>query len=248
MRQKFQTGFTIIEVILFLAVAGVMLSAVIVGAGTSLGTQRYRDSVTSLQSYLQDQYFEVSNVRNQLRTEKLTCAADGTVSFGSALSQNRGRSTCVIMGRYITIGSSSNKLAVYPVIGIKNSTVYGTDLEIFKSYTLKTIPQLVEDFTVDWGSNMLNDSFAAAAFTILILQSPSSGSVRTFIKLSNNAVINQSELLNDAALARSLLICVDDVNTITSGMMGVKVNAGAANGSAIEIIGSAVSKASGGCS
>lgn len=247
MKDQFRRGFTIIEVILFLAVAGVMLSAVIASAGTSLGTQRYRDSVSSLHAYLQDQYFEVSNVRNQLRTEKLTCASDGTISFGGSSSQNRGRSNCVIMGRYLTIGSSSNTIAVYPVVGIKNSTVYGTDIEVFKGYTLKTIPQLVENYTVEWGSSMLDNSNTSAKFTVLILQSPISGSVRTFIKLDNNSIINATELLNDTALNQSLLICVDDVNTITTGKMGVKINAGATNGSAVEIIGDATTKANGGC-
>lgn len=241
------SGFTIIEVILFLAVASFMLTAVIASSGSVIGAQRYKDSVTSLQSFIQNQYFEVSNVRNQLRTETLTCNSKGEVKFGGSASQNRGRSNCVILGKYITVGTTSNVLNVYPVVGINNGAVSGTDVEVLQKYTLVTVPELLEIYNVEWGSGMLNNASLPATFTVLIVLSPSSGSIRTFINTSNNAKLDKVELVNDTALKRDLLICVDDSNSIGINRMGVKINAGATNGSAVEMIGDAVSKANGGC-
>ena len=44
MGAKTQNGFTIIEVMLFLAITGMLAAAILVGSGVAIGQQRYRDS------------------------------------------------------------------------------------------------------------------------------------------------------------------------------------------------------------
>lgn len=245
MKRLVSSGFTLIEVILFLAVAGVMLTAVIAGSGLTIASQRYRDSVSSLQSFFQEQYFEVSNPLNPI-TDKISCI-NGSIKIGGADSQSRGRSNCIILGKYITVGNPSNILKVYPVIGSTDSKVTGTDVEVFQSYTLSKISELVDNYTVEWSSRMLDSSAKSATFTVLIVKSPASGSIRTFINLSNNAPLDKTGLVNDSSLKQELLICMDDSNALGNYMLGVKINPGATNASAIEMIGDAVSKANGGC-
>ena len=50
MAAKTNNGFTVIETMLFLGVAGALTMGVLVGSGASINQQRYRDSVNSLKS------------------------------------------------------------------------------------------------------------------------------------------------------------------------------------------------------
>ena len=61
---KTDSGFTIIEAMLFLAVAGALTVAVLAGSGAAINQQRYKDSVNSFKSLLQQQYSEATNVVN----------------------------------------------------------------------------------------------------------------------------------------------------------------------------------------
>ncbi|MEP6710564.1 MAG: prepilin-type N-terminal cleavage/methylation domain-containing protein, partial [Candidatus Saccharibacteria bacterium] len=49
-------GFTIIEVMLFLAISGALAVGILIGSNVAITSQRYRDSLNSLQSLLQQQY------------------------------------------------------------------------------------------------------------------------------------------------------------------------------------------------
>ena len=46
-------GFTIIEMMLFLAVSGAMAAGIMVGVGATVNAQRYRDATHSLVSFFQ---------------------------------------------------------------------------------------------------------------------------------------------------------------------------------------------------
>ena len=93
-------GFTIIEVMLFLAVTGVLAAGILASVGSTLGLQRYRDAVDGFSSYIQGQYGQTINVRNDIDNHR-ECAADGT--FLAAHSAPPGTSeTCAIIGRLVT--------------------------------------------------------------------------------------------------------------------------------------------------
>ena len=103
MGTKTDTGFTVIETMLFLAVTGALAVGILVGSGVSIGQQRYRDSVNGLKSYIQQQYSEVSNVVNS-RDKTWACDAQGNVVEVEQISaEARGTSDCVVLGRFITI-------------------------------------------------------------------------------------------------------------------------------------------------
>ncbi|HEU4715394.1 MAG TPA: prepilin-type N-terminal cleavage/methylation domain-containing protein, partial [Candidatus Saccharimonadales bacterium] len=92
MGAKTQNGFTIIEVMLFLAITGMLAAAILVGSGVAIGQQRYRDSVSSLQSYIQQQYNKVINVTND-RDKSWTCDSNGTVTQADTPSAGEARGT-----------------------------------------------------------------------------------------------------------------------------------------------------------
>ena len=77
MKRYNSSGFTLIEVILFLAVSG----AVIIGAfvvGNNINEQRYKDSVMTFESSLQNLYSDatnISNVRNSYDLNGYNCGS-----------------------------------------------------------------------------------------------------------------------------------------------------------------------------
>src|SRR5665811_997144 len=103
MKLSNQAGFTIIETMLFLGITALLIMGLLVGIGTSINIQRYRDSVSSLQSVLQQQFSEVSNVSN----DSLSNACYGDNSTNNP----RGQSNCVILGRLITTTTDSHVLS-----------------------------------------------------------------------------------------------------------------------------------------
>ena len=56
MSARTETGFTLVEAMLFLAITGLLTVGILVGSGVAISQQRYRDSVNSLKSFIQDQY------------------------------------------------------------------------------------------------------------------------------------------------------------------------------------------------
>lgn len=97
MMHRDSAGFTIIEVMLFLAVSGLMMVGLMVGTGAAIQGQQYRDAVQSYANFLRDQYSRVITVENDRLTEDVCPLAEGEIS-------NRGGSNCVIVGRYVATG------------------------------------------------------------------------------------------------------------------------------------------------
>ena len=232
-------GFTIVEVVLFLAVTGIMIVGILATTGTGLNNQRYRDSIDSLQAFLQSQYTQTLTVQNDTMTN-ITCSA-GSVVISTGGSTNRGQSNCVIMGRYITTSNSGKTLLTYPVVGYKTgSSTNSDDYSQIKNYTLTKIDSLVEDYTLQWDASMLTTAKTQSNFTILIARSPTSGSILTFITptTANAALTSTSALLAASALTQPLVTCVSSTAGIgISGKMGVRVNLNASGATGVEMLG-----------
>ncbi len=229
-------GFTMIETMLFLAVTGVLIAGILVGTGTSINTQRYRDSVVSLRSFLQQQYSDVSNVRNSSVSNN-TCAG---------ITGYRGQTNCVILGRYIQAKSFSPSIVeVRNVIGtIPFSPAPGepdpptADVELLVQYGIKVSDILTDNSTynLEWDATMKSKTNSNISFSILILRSPSSGIIRTFIDDSPvTAATNISSLVVTTALSKSVTICVDSNGVLTGPKMAVMVNKDITNASGIEM-------------
>lgn len=230
MNRLFSKGFTLIEIILFLAISSLMLLGVLLSSSSSVGQQRYNDTVNSLQSVLQDQYTETINTRNG--TTSTTCGPTGKTS-------NRGQGDCVLLGKYITSSPDGKKLITYPIYGYQSSTPTGTDdLSILRSYTMLLLTSSGEDYPIEWGVSMQNASVSSATFTLAILRSPSSGVIRTFVSNTNSAALTNAALINSSAMQTDLLICLEfnDLTNIGS-RKGVKVIAGSSSTSGVLFIG-----------
>lgn len=124
---KSSKGFTIIEVMIFLAVAGLLFVGVVAGTGASVARRRYQSSVQELAEFLRAQYSAVANIQNTAQTSTnhkdwAYCASDLLAVANTSnwtwnggrfdeaaiteLGESRGRSNCLIYGRIIVFGDT----------------------------------------------------------------------------------------------------------------------------------------------
>lgn len=231
------TGFTIVETMLFLGISGLLITGILMGTGASLNRQRYRDSVSSLNSFIQQQFSEVRNVINN----------DTTAQCNGA-SRTTGQSNCVVLGRYITSNTSgpTTTLTSKNVIGlIPNGDPETNDVQALRQYNI-SISSVIETYTVEWGASIEDINDASLRFSILILRSPSSGIIRTFINTSPSTVIADASIGNllvnvppapPTALITSAQMCINSNGMSSGKKSAIIVNAGATKGSDVNILG-----------
>lgn len=208
---KTNNGFTIIEVMLFLAVTGALTITILAGAGVSITQQRYRDSVNSLKSVIQDQYAEVSNVVND-RNQDWTCTTAGNVlSVEAAAGQPRGTSDCVVLGRIVTVNETGTTLTSSNVIGYRTpgAAVGASDLDELKSnYAMTISPVNPETTEMGWGSQIVKaKSTNAQPLSMMIIRSPLSGALITFT--TEGIQTDPKEMLELANMSAVRNLCVN---------------------------------------
>ncbi len=243
------TGFTILETMLFLAITGVLIASMLVGVGTSINIQRYRDSVTSLKSFLQSQYSDIANVQND-RGNNWKCNSNAVTSQSGAL-ESRGQSDCVIIGKYISIVNGTTTVA--PVVAFESSTSgSGSDIAILKSnykLELSTVNQQTD--SLEWGTTIAWPVSGSGARTpttprsiaILIVRSPESGSVYTFTSDNPPPAANVTDTTLKAMLVTGVgaapsqqqrTLCLDSQGLVFTPNMAVFIHAYASSETAIE--------------
>jgi type II secretory pathway pseudopilin PulG len=230
-------GFTIIETMLFLAITGFLVIAILVGSGVSIGQQRYRDSVNSLKAYIQQQYNEAGSIVNG-RGSAWTCnAAAAIAETPPASGQSRGTSECVILGRYITVDEAGTKLTASNVVGYKSGTTATTSdiTELKTNYTLSVSPINQETKEVSWGAQVVKQKTTTPMpFSMLIIRSPLSGSVLGFT--AEGVQANPSALITIDNANQTRDLCVNtDAGTFVGKRMEVKIDPYPTNQNAIKI-------------
>ena len=120
-RVEEQKGFTIIEVMLFLALSGFLLVGILAGTGSSIANQRYKDAVQDAADALRSAYSFVADTQIETR-DKNESACGGTIESANAndaddTNTNRGRTTCAVYGAVVMIDGPR----------IQTTTVIGRD-------------------------------------------------------------------------------------------------------------------------
>jgi type II secretory pathway pseudopilin PulG len=198
---KTRRGFTIIEVSLFLAISGFLIAGLLIGTGTTIARQRYNDSVQNFAEFLRSQYSAVINVENG-RTDSVASQCVNPLDADAGVPDpshdtDRGRTSCLIYGKLITIGEAGipnpDSIYSYTVIGSDVADV-GMDAGIFEALYEAGIRVKDEDtaagtcsiidpteYTPQWGARIEDEDGNLLELTILIVRSPLSGSVHTYI-------------------------------------------------------------------
>lgn len=239
MQHKKRYGFTIIEVMLFLAVSGALAVGILAGSGVAITQQRYRDSLNSLQTLLRQQYSQTDHVINN-RDKDRNCH-DAVISTENGSPEARGTSECVIIGRYITI-TNGTVITISSVVGeAKSGTSIddaSNDFEALEQYNLGISSADTEVSDVAWGGSVrdVTDTNNQENFAILVLRSPLTGSLRTFSGPIPSASESISVLVDEANSAEKK-ICVDSASVVAGPTLGIVIKANASSASAVELLG-----------
>jgi type II secretory pathway pseudopilin PulG len=239
MGTKTNTGFTIIETMLFFAVAGVLAAGIFAGSSVSINQQRYKDSVNSLKSFIQQQYSETTNASSD-RAGVESCSASAVVlqAPASGQSEARGTSECILLGRLITIDNTGTKLTASNVVGYRTPRAaeeISDILEIKKNYKLGISPIGQEKSEVAWSAVIVKkQTTQPTAVSILILRSPLSGSIMTYA--SQGTVSNLQSMITLANSNKSTELCVNPASgTLQDRRMAVQISPFASSQGAIQV-------------
>lgn len=184
MGRKLQQGFTIIEVILVLAITGLLISGILVNSGNQLKVQHYREGVLSFRDILAGAFEDIDAVKNDKGdgvNKEVRCA---DIISGDNNSTWRGAAKCFYSGKSIEIVRSgeTTKFIIRPVKSYTEpaTNVAGsTPTTIYHDSDDKDLN--IKEFTADWGVQARqakpNTGSAYDKFRIRLVRSPEDGRV-----------------------------------------------------------------------
>lgn len=186
-------GFTIIEVMLFLAITGLLLLTVLGGTYASIATQRYNDSVRDFAEFLRQTYAEV------ISPESIG-SVDG--DFGGGNSDDYA-----IYGKVIVFGLDSQVTTGDPSTVYTATIVGDTKIPSGKQDFIRELASVnarifcgievggvtTYESTVDryiplWETQIWNTKKQPLEGTLIIARSPTSGTVHTAFSSDKNAM------------------------------------------------------------
>ena len=232
---RVQRGFTVIEVMLFLAVSGALAAGILGTVGSTIGAQRYRDAVDAFESYIQGQYNQTINVRNDL--DRHAECVDG--AFSPASLVQAGTSTCAVIGRFIQ-SNDGRRFESQPIYmsGVTNNFVQsGTgDNTVFAPSAADNRRVFVNDsaekdnYSLDWGTETQAPESGANAWSIAIVRSPVSGVIHTY---TSRRVLTLQNLLSNDNRRENTVICINPSGWLVGQTLGVTILADAPGASSV---------------
>ena len=255
MNRQNQRGFTVIEVVLFLAVSGLLGIGILATASSSVNQERYRDSVRSLQAYVQDQYSKVLNTQNDRAGNRYACTASGTIVdtsvSGGGATQSRGASDCYIVGRVVDVLDADRKTLVsQPVYAtydpMQDALLPTSDSQAFDRSRLIIAPSSVSaeevgrsESTLEWDTAIVSESGGPRMFRLLIVRSPYSGMIRTYAEVAENLPATSTASVRALAVGNrqtDVTLCVDPAGLFTGQDLGVQIARGATSSAGVTLL------------
>lgn len=235
MRGHSQAGFTIIEVMLFVAVSGLLMSGLLIGTGTSIARQRYKDSVSTFHSSVQQLYEEVAAPYNNRTTAVGSCGS----------SPVAGTSDCVLLGKMLVVNDQD--MTYYDVIGKEpaHTTAVSNEDSLLQSYH----PQVVREGTnanikhaqLEWGARVrAQGATQALPMSLLVIRSPESGFIHSYSTGGDKSISDKKEPLS--AMITSVnkserMMCIDSADIFSDGeKMALRIKAGASSATALDVV------------
>ncbi|MFZ1458681.1 MAG: prepilin-type N-terminal cleavage/methylation domain-containing protein [Candidatus Saccharimonadales bacterium] len=174
-------GFTVIEVIIFLAISGLLLTMALIGSGQMARQQRFTDSVNGLQSNLQREYESVASGVN-IRSAADVCSESNV---------QPGRAKCVIMGRVLSFDETGVTVNSRPVTGVP-AVETGTTYDQIQAAGPTIMDQDNTSFTLSWGATFQVASRASGVLTSEPAMAAASAAVPTPRAKINNLAFLRS--------------------------------------------------------
>lgn len=235
-----QTGFTIVEVMLFLGITGLIMAFMLTGIGSQLNQRRYQDAANSLVDYLQGQYDLVANVNNSRENVAIDGCGDATTT--------RGMSDCTVVGRILhagIVGQDTTQVTSTWVIAKTDVTTLPDNAADKVVLTAANLVQAVSDdsadsYSMQWGTHLVTAATPSQAlsFTMLIVRVPTSGVIHTYVNTGRDLKPSDVVAASDN-LAADFKLCVDPVGLlgVSADPAGALVQNGATNSGGVQFVG-----------
>jgi hypothetical protein len=190
------SGFTVIEVTLFLAISSALVVIAIIGTGNLMTSIRFSDSMRSTHAYIQRQYDEILNGVNPRAAEAI-CGAVGTVE--------PGKSQCLLLGKLINFEVGAGSLQTYYVVSTRIPDLAGDDANLSDEELLADVDPIVvkgnnkvETFDIPWGARMFASkrlTDGKQVNTYMLLRSPRSSRLVPYTFNMSRSVLDNSDML-----------------------------------------------------
>ncbi|MBR2796012.1 hypothetical protein IKE13_03105 [Candidatus Saccharibacteria bacterium] len=249
-----RTGFTLIEVSLFLAVTALLFFGVTLGVRGSIFQQRYTDSVQNFAEFLRSAYSETMNVEHAGTGRTEQAVYGKMITFGEAYDLNGNK-----------ISDGDNRVFSYTVVGsigdIGSGDVIGSLKTLNANVAVKDgstyrLAGITQEYVPRWGAGIQTTAGYSSGYkpfkgTLLIVRHPRSGTVYTFyysatievngIMRGNNTAAKRdllvSKLTTTNFVAKELDFCINPSGAAkTNTRRDVRLVENARNASGIEII------------
>lgn len=221
------SGFTVIEVMLFLAISGFLVIGVMGGAGAAVNVQRYKDATNSFVSYMQGQYDRVANVQNDHNTKQectsagIAVATTPPVTLGASID-------CAVIGRLVTVSDGGKKITSQAVYGA--AATNGTDditALVSANIFIDAAVDVEDSYVPEWSTRIVKPTPDQATtmdgWRLLIVRSPATGTIRTFTTMQSEATVPLQSIATTAATRADVTACVDPSGLIAGSSQGVKI-------------------------
>lgn len=213
MKRVSSGGFTIIEVILFLAITGLLFAGIMTVITGSVNRTRYETAVQSTLDQIQGEYSEILNVRNG-RDSRYVCTT-GLLEENSS-GKYRGSTSCSIVGRLLHTSTDAKTITSYPVYARADITspriraqltdASKTDLQKLQVLQLGKLNDQGKEVKLDWGVSLHKpgNKNIPYRFSALIIRMPFSNSIRTYVDQSN-----PTQTLPNLTRSSELKLCIN---------------------------------------
>ena len=230
-------GFTIIEVMLFLSISGLMMAGVLALISGTIERQRYKDVVYSTIDYLKGQYNSTSNTHNN-RLPTTGCTG-GSIQSDTSAGTARGSSDCYIVGRIVRSNDTATSMVSYPVLATRDLTSSAVTSATTEKEVLSSMGLLIDDVTDNEAYSLGYDTFLSAPesdepqpFSMLVVRVPTSNLLRTFLVTGNGAQNRSLSEIVDSSSNGTL--CIESRGLIGSSNNGAQVSTAVSGSMAIE--------------
>ena len=244
---KNRLGFTIIEVVIFLAITSIIFMAIVISTRNVMSRQRYNDSTQNFAEFLRGVYSKLTSIENH----------------------GDGRSERVIYGKLVTFGETINfagennndhEIFVYDIIGDVDGSINGEEvlqsLARLNSDVVKVVNEDVdyagirESYSTRWMARVeKTDSHDYYKGAIIVVRSAASGAIYTYVMSGETIEVNQAvhsdapkKLLTSSTLsgfsntAANFCIGSDDGNIYNGMRRNIRIVANARNSSGVEVV------------
>jgi type II secretory pathway pseudopilin PulG len=231
-----QCGFTITEVMLFLAVSGALFIAVLGSVSGTLDTTRFGDDINTANSYLQRQYNEVVSGKNS-RSDNQICTLVGgapTLSVGASVA---GTGECMVIGRLLTFdvgnidsGSDSYDITSRYIVSANPAAASGvSETDKINSLHPTAFDQIdtTGNFRSSWGAVYSSVAQGASPInSVAIIRSPISGEMMIYNIASEPFHGNQALVFSSGRLNQPITIKLDSAGYIGSQQAQICIGSG----------------------